>query len=126
MNYSGADPIIICQHEIKAKILVFPMFFFLPFADTLRVFISRIKRGKSPFLADKTHIHHFLLRTGYSHQRTTITTFIISVIVSLISIIVAFLISDLYYILYIILMWVTYVFVLRFTVQRKIAKLKQD
>ena len=34
MNYSGADPIIICQHEIKAKILVFPMFFFLPFADT--------------------------------------------------------------------------------------------
>ena len=36
MNYSGADPITICQHEIKAKILVFPMFFFLPFADTLR------------------------------------------------------------------------------------------
>lgn len=126
MNYSGADPILIGEYEIKAKILVFPMFFFLPFADTLRVFISRIKRGKSPFLADKTHIHHFLLRTGYSHQRTTITTFIISVIVSLISIIVAFLISDLYYILYIILMWVIYVFVLRFTVQKKIAKIKQD
>ncbi|MEE1113238.1 MAG: MraY family glycosyltransferase [Bacteroidales bacterium] len=126
MNYSGADPILIGEYEIKAKILVFPMFFFLPLADTLRVFISRIKRGKSPFSADKTHIHHFLLRTGYSHQRTTITTFVIQAIVSIISIIVAFLISDLFYIIYIVAIWVIYVVVLRFTIQKKIANLKHN
>ncbi len=126
MNYNGADPILISGYEIKTKILVFPMFFFLPFADTLRVFISRILKGKSPFSADKTHIHHFFIRIGYSHQRTTITTFTISVIISLISIIVAFLISDLYYILYIIAMWFIYVFALRCTIQKNIAKLKKD
>ena len=126
MNYNGASPVLAGEFEIKTKILVFPMFFFLPFADTLRVFLARIRKGKSPFSADKTHNHHFLLRTGYSHQKTTITTFTIQLIVSLISVVVAFLISDLFYILYIIAMWFVYVFVLRFTVQRKIAKLKQN
>lgn len=126
MNYNGASPVLAGEFEIKTKILVFPMFFFLPFADTLRVFLARIRKGKSPFSADKTHIHHFLLRTGYSHQKTTITTFATQLIVSLISVVVAFLISDLFYILYIIAMWFVYVFVLRFTVQRKIAKLKQN
>jgi UDP-N-acetylmuramyl pentapeptide phosphotransferase/UDP-N-acetylglucosamine-1-phosphate transferase len=126
INYSGVSPISVGEFQIKTKILIFPMFFFLPFADTLRVFISRVRKGRSPFSADKTHIHHFLLRTGYSHQRTTITTFTIQVIVSLISIVVAFFICDLFYILYIAAMWFAYVFILRFTIQRKIAKLKQD
>lgn len=120
MNYNGEHPIQIYDFQVKANILVFPMFFFVPLADTLRVFISRARRGKSPFSADKTHIHHFLLRTGYNHQRTTLTTFAIQIIVSLISAFMAFVINDLCYIFYIIFAWVAYVFILRFTVQRKI------
>lgn len=126
MNYNGATPFSLGEYEVKTKILLFPMFFFLPMADTLRVFLARMKRGKSPFSADKTHIHHFLLRTGYSHQRTTLTTFTTQIIVAIISTFVAFLISDLYYILYIILAWFAYVFILRVTVQRKIANLKNN
>lgn len=40
---------------------------FIPVFDTLRVFISRIWRGKSPFMADKTHLHHLLTNQGFSH-----------------------------------------------------------
>lgn len=39
----------------------------IPVFDTLRVFAERIWRGKSPFHADKTHIHHLLTNAGYSH-----------------------------------------------------------
>ncbi|EIM75099.1 glycosyl transferase family protein [Nitritalea halalkaliphila LW7] len=41
----------------------------LPLFDTLRVFYRRIKRRQSPFLADKSHIHHFLMRSGIKSDR---------------------------------------------------------
>jgi len=44
---------------------------FIPVFDTLRVFSLRIWKGKSPFMADKTHIHHLLTTTGFSHAFTT-------------------------------------------------------
>lgn len=40
---------------------------FIPVFDTLRVFAVRIWEGKSPFVADKTHIHHLLTNQGFSH-----------------------------------------------------------
>jgi UDP-GlcNAc:undecaprenyl-phosphate GlcNAc-1-phosphate transferase len=39
----------------------------IPVFDTLRVFAIRIWRGKSPFEADRTHIHHLLTNQGFSH-----------------------------------------------------------
>ena len=42
-----------------------------PLADTLRVFIVRIAAGKSPFLADKNHVHHKLLSFGWSHRKVS-------------------------------------------------------
>lgn len=39
----------------------------LPIIDTLRVFTVRIIHGKSPFEADRTHLHHVFLRLGFSH-----------------------------------------------------------
>ncbi len=44
----------------------------IPLADTLRVFIIRVLNGQSPFMADKNHIHHSLLRMGLSHSRTSL------------------------------------------------------
>lgn len=40
---------------------------FIPVFDTIRVFAVRIWKGKSPFEADKTHIHHLLTNQGFSH-----------------------------------------------------------
>lgn len=48
-----------------------PVFVFgivlIPVFDTMKVFITRIWRGKSPFSPDKTHIHHLLTNQGFSH-----------------------------------------------------------
>ena len=43
----------------------------IPLFDTLRVFTIRIFRRKSPFRADKNHIHHILLDLHYSHLEAT-------------------------------------------------------
>lgn len=44
---------------------------FIPVFDCLRVFSQRISQGKSPFYPDKTHIHHMILKLGYTHLQST-------------------------------------------------------
>ncbi|MFN3850694.1 MAG: MraY family glycosyltransferase [Spirosomataceae bacterium] len=39
----------------------------VPIFDTLRVFSIRILRGKSPFKADRIHLHHLMIDNGMSH-----------------------------------------------------------
>lgn len=43
----------------------------LPLFDTLRVFITRMYRGQSPFSPDRRHIHHLLIDYGLSHMQAT-------------------------------------------------------
>jgi hypothetical protein len=43
----------------------------IPLLDTLRVFSVRIFRGRSPFSADRNHIHHLLLDHGLNHSQVT-------------------------------------------------------
>lgn len=50
---------------IAIVILIIPIF------DTLRVFVVRILAGKSPFSADRNHMHHILLDNGFSHITAT-------------------------------------------------------
>lgn len=50
---------------IAIVILIIPIF------DTLRVFMVRILAGRSPFSADRNHMHHILLDNGLSHAGTT-------------------------------------------------------
>ena len=45
----------------------------IPCLDVIRVFVHRIVRGMSPFLPDKSHIHHKLLALGIP-QRWAMTT----------------------------------------------------
>ena len=44
----------------------------IPIFDFLRVFFTRIIKGKNPFIGGKTHIHHELIAIGYSHHQATI------------------------------------------------------
>jgi UDP-N-acetylmuramyl pentapeptide phosphotransferase/UDP-N-acetylglucosamine-1-phosphate transferase len=43
----------------------------VPLFDTLRIIVIRILQGKSPFQADRQHVHHRLLALGNSHLRAT-------------------------------------------------------
>ncbi len=44
---------------------------FYPLFDTIRVMAIRIKNRRSPFSADKNHLHHRLLLLGNSHKKST-------------------------------------------------------
>ena len=44
----------------------------IPVLDTLRVMLVRIVNKKSPFSADRNHLHHILLDSGMTHLRTSL------------------------------------------------------
>jgi len=51
---------------VALGILIIPLF------DTLRVFALRISQNRSPFSADRQHLHHILIDLGYSHLQATL------------------------------------------------------
>ena len=44
----------------------------VPILDMSAVIVSRISKGKSPFTADKSHLHHWLLSAGVSQRLTVL------------------------------------------------------
>lgn len=44
----------------------------VPIVDMSAVILARLRRGKSPFVADKSHLHHRLLQAGLSHRLTVL------------------------------------------------------
>ncbi|MGB0424520.1 MAG: glycosyltransferase family 4 protein [Flavobacteriales bacterium] len=52
-----------------------------PLIDTMRVFIQRTLQGRSPFSADKNHIHHRLLALGLSHKMVAISLYLYTLFV---------------------------------------------
>jgi UDP-GlcNAc:undecaprenyl-phosphate GlcNAc-1-phosphate transferase len=46
---------------------------FLPVFDTLRVMIIRLRNGKSPFEADRNHLHHVMLDNKMSHAQASMS-----------------------------------------------------
>lgn len=57
---------------VAVGILILPLF------DTLRVFVVRIFKGKSPLHPDRSHIHHLLLDAGLSHMQATTVLLIVN------------------------------------------------
>lgn len=86
LNLSGSSSFTISNGPVLLlAILSFPLL------DTLRVFIIRAKERRSPFDADRNHIHHRLLERGLSHRQATIMLSIVSVL----AIELAYLLKDL-------------------------------
>ncbi len=50
----------------------------VPCLDVIRVVIGRIQRHKSPFLPDKTHIHHKFMDMGFEPRRSLVLIQLIS------------------------------------------------
>ncbi len=53
----------------------------VPVGDTIRVMFRRMSKGQSPFKADKTHLHHMLLKYSGSHSLTALMEISISCII---------------------------------------------
>lgn len=55
------------------SILIIPLF------DTCRIFIWRLYKKRSPFQADRNHMHHILLDLGMSHRQAAISLYTVNV-----------------------------------------------
>ena len=58
----------------------------LPMFDIVRVVIARMKNHSNPFLPDKNHIHHKLLRTGLSARWVMAVLVMVSLVIVLVTI----------------------------------------
>ncbi len=54
----------------------------IPIFDTLRVFVIRLHNKRHPFRADKTHLHHLMIRSGIPLKRVVKIIWILSALMS--------------------------------------------
>jgi UDP-GlcNAc:undecaprenyl-phosphate GlcNAc-1-phosphate transferase len=60
----------------------------LPLADMVMAVVRRTKAGRSPFSADKQHLHHRLLQIGHSKERAVLIMYLWAVMIS--AVVIAF------------------------------------
>lgn len=53
----------------------------IPLIDMMRVMFIRIIRGKSPFFADKNHLHHRLLKLMENHLKVSLTIVLFNMLI---------------------------------------------
>lgn len=62
----------------------------IPLLDFAMAILRRIKAGRSPFSADREHLHHRIMRFGLTQQRTTIVLYLWTAMFALPTVIAAF------------------------------------
>lgn len=116
-NVTPLDP-----YYINAAPAVSIGILFIPIFDTLRVLLTRLVNRGSPFLPDKTHIHHYLLMLGFSHIRSTL----ILLAAALFFIFFSFLLKDRSVFLLLVLLLTIGVLATLFTIYRVYKKEKKE
>jgi UDP-GlcNAc:undecaprenyl-phosphate GlcNAc-1-phosphate transferase len=54
----------------------------VPFADLALAVIRRTRAGRSPFSADKQHLHHRLLEIGHSQRRAVLVMYLLAALIA--------------------------------------------
>ncbi len=62
----------------------------IPLLDFVMAILRRVKAGRSPFTADREHLHHRIMRFGLSQQRTTVVLYLWSAMFAFPTVIAAF------------------------------------
>lgn len=76
----GALALMATQGETCALSAALPLLLLgLPIMDTLTVMLTRIRAGRSPFSADRSHLHHRLLALGFAHREAVLLIYLLQV-----------------------------------------------
>jgi len=73
----------------SAKIAVAALVLGVPIMDTFWIVIRRVASGRSPFAADRNHIHHRLLDLGLSHRGTVLLIYVVCVLLAVLSLVLS-------------------------------------
>lgn len=91
----------------------------IPMLDVVRVMMSRIRDGRNPFLPDKNHIHHKLMRTGLSGRMTMLTILLISALFIVANYLVASFLSQTLMVILDILFFILMHLIINFFIRKK-------
>lgn len=91
----------------------------IPMLDVVRVMMSRIRDGRNPFLPDKNHIHHKLMRTGLSGRITMLTILLISALFIVANYLVASFLSQTLMVILDILFFILMHLIINFFIRKK-------
>ena len=73
----------------SAKIAVAALVLGVPIMDTFWIVIRRVASGRSPFAADRSHIHHRLLDLGLSHRGTVLLIYVVCMLLAVLSLVLS-------------------------------------
>ena len=73
----------------SAKIAVAALVLGVPIMDTFWIVIRRVASGRSPFAADRSHIHHRLLDLGLSHRGTVLLIYFVCILLAVLSLVLS-------------------------------------
>jgi UDP-GlcNAc:undecaprenyl-phosphate/decaprenyl-phosphate GlcNAc-1-phosphate transferase len=77
---SGSAPFNLHRPSgIAFAIMIVPMY------DTLRVILVRLSKRKSPFKPDNNHLHHRMLKLGFSHRQIAIILSVMTLLLTAIA-----------------------------------------
>lgn len=74
---------IIAAPAVSIGILIVPVF------DTIRVSMVRLFHGRSPFSADREHVHHYLIELMGSHMKSTAIILLANIVFIVVSILLS-------------------------------------
>lgn len=62
----------------------------LPLMDMVSIMFRRIRKGQSPFKADREHIHHIFMRAGFNDRQALMFLFFVSSLIMLVGVVSEF------------------------------------
>lgn len=62
----------------------------IPIMDALSTIIRRIKKGQSPFMPDREHLHHIIMRLGLSSRQALLTICFIALLFATVGVVAEF------------------------------------
>lgn len=76
----GALALLATQGDASVLSSALPLLLLgLPIVDTLSVMLTRVRAGRSPFSADRNHLHHRLLALGFTHREAVSIIYLLQV-----------------------------------------------
>lgn len=72
----------------------------IPIFDTIRIILIRIIHGRSPFEADRNHLHHVLIDLGFKHSTSSILLGLLNVFIIVITLMLSKSLASSYILIY--------------------------
>ncbi len=94
--FSGTSGIMVVGYSLAvlsilgaAKVAVAALVLGVPIMDTFWIIVRRTASGRSPFAADRGHIHHRLLDLGLSHRGTVLLIYGVCILLAVLSLVLS-------------------------------------